>query len=111
MAQEIMLKFIDGSSSECEVTGRTKGDQQEFYIPLSSLRCGSLELEGRYEENHYVNVIEVGEDYAVVEVSHHWGGTKDGPYKVRLGEKPVSCSYYFGEWNYYYSLSIQCEDK
>lgn len=107
MAQEITLKFVDGSSSECEVTGREKGDEQTFYIPLSSLKCGSLELEGRYEENHYVNVIEVGEDYAVVEVSHRWGSTKDGPYKVCLGEKSVGCSYYFGEWNYYYSLSLE----
>ena len=107
MAQEIMLKFVDGSSSECEVTGREKGDEQTFYIPLSSLKCGSLELEGRYEENHYVNVIEVGDDYAVVEVSHRWGSTKDGPYKVCLGENSKRCSYYFGEWNYYYSLSLE----
>lgn len=110
MAREIMLKFVDSSSSTCEVTGREKGDRQEFYVPLASLQCGSLDFENRYEDNHSVKVLEVGKDYVVVEVLHRWGGTKDGPYTIALNGKPLSSSYYFGEWSYSYEVAIICKE-
>ena len=111
MAREIMLRIIDGDSKTNEVTGDDMGVEQTFYIPFSSLQCGYLELDAKYDLNHSFSVTEIGENYAMIEVKHRWGSTKDGPYKVCLGEEAKRCNYYFGEWNYYYSLSIQYEDK
>ena len=106
MAREIMLKIIDGDYKVNEVTGDDMGGEQTFYIPFSSLQCSRLELDAKYDLNHSFTVTEIGEDYAMIEVAHRWGSTTDGPYKVCLDEEAKRCSYYFGEWNYYYSLSI-----
>ena len=111
MAREIMLKIVDGDSKTNEVTGDDMGGEQTFYIPFSSLKCGRLELNAKYDLNHSFTVTEIGEDYAMIEVKHRWGSTIDGPYKVCLDEQAKRCSYYFGNWNYYYSLSIEWHIK
>ena len=111
MSKEITLKIVDGDSKTNEVTGDDMGGEQVFHIPFSSLHCGSLGFDAKYELNHSFTVTEIGEDYAIIEVKHRWGSTIDGPYEVRLGEKSKRCSYYFGEWNYYYSLSVLWHTK
>ena len=37
MARSLMLKFVDGSSKECEVTGRNMGGTTTYYKPLWAL--------------------------------------------------------------------------
>ena len=107
MAREIMLKIVDGDEKTNEVTGEDMGGEQTFYIPFSSLQCGRLELDAKYDLNHSFTVTERGMDYAMIEVKHRWGSTTDGPYAARFGEKAKRCNYYFGEWNYYYSPSLE----
>ena len=42
MAKILTLEFVDGSSKECEVTGREMGDESVYYVPLSSLKPGII---------------------------------------------------------------------
>lgn len=107
MAKTLMLKFIDGTSKECEVTGREMGGEDVYYMPLSSLKLGRViwDSDKNIHMNHYVEVCELGADYVVVDVIT-WRGTKfGGPYKLYANNE-VNDNYYFGEWNYYYSVSL-----
>ena len=48
----------------------------------------------------------LGADFVVVEV-YNWRGNKlGGPYKLYAGDKKGG-SYYFGEWSYSYSVSLE----
>lgn len=40
MSKILMLKFVDGTSKECEVTGREMGGDDVYDKPLSSLEYG-----------------------------------------------------------------------
>ena len=42
MSKILMLKFVDGTSKECEVTGREMGGDDVYYMPLSSLELGRV---------------------------------------------------------------------
>ncbi|MBQ8482753.1 MAG: hypothetical protein IJ504_00440 [Bacteroidales bacterium] len=104
MAKVLTLKFVDGSYKECEVTGRIMGGENVYYRPLSSLTKGCIGWDSGAEPDHNVYVLEVGEDYVVVEVKG-WGREKTGPYTLYEGvEKRYS--YMFGEWSYHFSVSL-----
>lgn len=112
MAKTLTLKFIDGSSKECEVTGRAMGGEDVYYKPFSSLKLGTVNWDTNesIHANHHVNICELGEDYVVVDVIS-WRGTKSGgPYKLHAGSVENG-DYWFGEWEYYYSVSlVWCEN-
>lgn len=106
MSKILMLKFVDGTSKECEVTGREMGGDDVYYMPFSSLELGRVPWNNNDTYmNHYVEVCELGADFVVVEV-YNWRGNKMGaPYKLYAGDKKGG-SYYFGEWSYSYSVSL-----
>ena len=109
MAKVLTVKFIDGSYKECEVTGRDMGGEDVYYKPMHSITKGTI----KWTENkssslgHRVNVVEIGEDYLTVDVTN-WRGINhfSAPRKLTLGGGKLGESYYFGEWNYYYSLEL-----
>ena len=105
MAKTLTLKFVDGSSKECEVTGRDMGDEYVDYMPFSSLKPGRVNFNTNRAIGHHVKVHEVGEDFAVVEVFSWRGGSVGGPYKLYEGDDKGH-SYMFGEWSYYFSVSL-----
>lgn len=104
MAKVLTLKFVDGSYKECEVTGRSMGGQNVYCRPLSSLKKGCIGWESGPTPDHNVYVLEVGEDYVVVEVKG-WGREKIGPYTLYEGTEK-GYSYMFGEWSYNFSVSL-----
>lgn len=108
MSQQVLtLKFIDGSSKECEVTGRMMGGDDCFYMPLSSVPLGRIkwDTDRDINMNHFVNVVEKGEDYLVVEV-FDWRGNKQGSTLTLTAGTQKSYGYYFGEWEYHYSVEL-----
>ena len=107
MSKILMLKFVDGTSKECEVTGREMGGDDVYYMPFSSLELGRVAWNNNDTYmNHYVEVCELGADFVVVEV-YNWRGNKSGgPYKLYAGNKKGG-NYYFGEWCYSYSVSLE----
>lgn len=106
MTKILMLKFVDSTYKECEVTGRDMGGDDVYYMPLSSLKLGRVAWDTNNNHiNHYVEVCEMGADFVVVEV-YNWRGNKlGGPYKLYAGDEKGG-SYYFGEWSYGYSVSL-----
>lgn len=105
MAKTLTLKFVDGSSKECEVTGRDMGDENVYYAPLSSLKPGIVNFNQNRTIEHHIKVHEVGKDFAVVEVVSWRGHNVGGPYKLYEGIEKGH-SYMFGEWSYYFSVSL-----
>ena len=54
-----MLKFVDSTYKECEVTGRDMGGDDVYYMPLSSLKLGRVACNTNNNYiNHYVEVCE-----------------------------------------------------
>lgn len=112
MEKTLMLKFIDGTYKECEVTGRDMGGEDVYYMPLSSLKLGIVnwDTDKGFYINHNVEVCELGEDFVVVDVTN-WRGTKlGGPYKLYVGDEGRG-NYWFGEWEYHYSVSLVWYEK
>lgn len=104
MAVELVLRFVDSSYKECEVTGRDMGGDDLFEIPLSSLKCGVVDWAQKYIPNHSVHIQEVGSDYVVAHVTTVSRSVL-GPKTIHIGEK-WNCNYMFGEWSYGFTLTL-----
>lgn len=106
MERTLSLKFVDGSSKECEVTGREMGGSNVYIKPLSSLKKGRIDWGDNRHADHSVHVLEKGEDYVVVKVKNFIGHEVGGPYELYAGVKK-GCSYMFGEWSYSFYVSLE----
>lgn len=111
MAKVLTLKFIDGSWKENEVTGKDMGGEDLFFIPLSKLSLGRIkwDVDKYIYLHHFIDVLEVGDNYVELSVTS-WQGTDWGTYKLYNGDKK-RCSYYFGEWNYYFVVELLMKDE
>ncbi|MBE6196288.1 MAG: hypothetical protein E7137_04245 [Rikenellaceae bacterium] len=109
MADNRILKLVDSSYKECEVTGRDMGGDDLYEIPVANLKLGYIDWAQSKRPNHNVNVIEIGEDYITLSITNV-SRSVNGPYTLRVGEKK-SYSYYFGEWSYGYTISVEEGDK
>lgn len=109
MADNRILKLVDSSYKECEVTGRDMGGDDIYEIPIANLQPGYIGWPQSGRPNHDVEVIKVGEDYITLSITNVARST-NGPYTLRVGEKK-SDSYYFGEWSYGYTVSVEEGDE
>ena len=110
MADNRILKLVDSSYKDCEVTGRDMGGDDIYEIPIANLQPGYIGWPQSGRPNHGVEVITVGEDYITLSITNVARSTKNGPYTLRVGEKK-SYSYYFGEWSYGYTVSVEEGDE
>ena len=110
MNENIILKFVDSSSKENEVTGDMMGGRYEYEIPVEGLRIGTITWpqHSYHRPDHYVEVVGIGKGVVKVKVRHS-NGNVDGPYEVTLEQK-ASSNYYFGEWNYGYTVALEKAD-
>ena len=102
MEDNRILKFVDSSYKECEVTGRDMGGDDCYEMPVKDLKIGRVNWpnEKRYT-NHSVYITEITEETVAVEVYHvSRNSTK---LVLRRGDKKTY-SYMFGEWSYGYTL-------
>ena len=104
MKNNVILKLVDSSSKECEVTGRMMGGDYTYEIPISLLVVGPVKWPQKREPDHIVVVKEIREDSIEIAV-RNVAGTYE-PYTLRLGEKAAS-GYEFGEWCYSYSVTLE----
>ena len=105
MADNRILKFIDSSYKECEVTGRDMGGDYEYEIPVESLALGSVKWPQNRIPDHGVYIIEIADDCIKVEVfnvSHRCSEH----FTLYRGEKKRR-SYMFGEWSYGYTIWVE----
>ena len=109
MADNRILKLVDSSYKECEVTGRDMGGDDIYEIPIANLQPGYIFWPQRGEPRHSVKVINVGDDYITLSVTGVPRGV-NGPYTLRIGESE-SYSYYFGEWSYGFTISVEERDE
>jgi hypothetical protein len=109
MARSLMLKFVDGSSKECEVTGRNMGGTTTYYKPLWALKKGEVDWASKSSPDHTVIVKELDNDKVVVDVKNNRGNLCGGPYKLYVGNES-SYSYMFGEWSYFFRLTLEWGD-
>ena len=109
MADNRILKLVDSSYKECEVTGRDMGGDDIYEIPIANLQPGYIVWPQRGEPGHSVKVINVGDDYITLSVTGV-PRSVNGPYTLRVGESK-SCSYYFGEWSYGFTISVEERDE
>lgn len=104
MKNNVILKLVDSSSKECEVTGRMMGGDDTYEIPVSLLEVGLVKWPQKGKPDHVVVVKEIGEDSIEIAV-RSVSGTYE-PYTLRLGEKAAS-GYAFGEWCYGYTVTLE----
>ena len=109
MADNRILKLVDSSYKECEVTGRDMGGDDIYEIPIANLQPGYIVWPQRGEPGHSVKVINVGDDYITLSVTGV-SRSVNGPYTLRVGESKSS-SYYFGEWSYGFTISVEERDE
>lgn len=109
MADNRILKLVDSSYKECEVTGRDMGGDDIYEIPIANLQPGYILWPQRGEPGHSVKVINVGDDYITLSVTNI-SRSVNGPYTLRVGESKSS-SYYFGEWSYGFTISVEERDE
>jgi len=107
MKNNLILRLVDSSSKECEVTGRMMGGDDVYEIPISGLKLGSVNWPQRGDPDHTVHVLSVGKDVVKVDV-RTVSGHLDGPFELHVGDKKSSY-YCFGEWSYGYTVSLICE--
>ena len=104
MAEELVLRFVDSSYKECEVTGRDMGGDDTFEKPLSTLKRGCVEWGGRFDPNHSVCIQSVDDDSVEVSVTTVSRNVL-GPKRLGVGET-WRYSYMFGEWSYGFTLTL-----
>jgi hypothetical protein len=104
MKNNVILKLVDSSSKECEVTGRMMGGDYTYEIPVSLLVVGLVKWPQKGEPDHAVVVKGIGEDSIEIAV-RNVAGTYE-PYTLRLGEK-AALGYAFGEWSYGYTVTLE----
>ena len=104
MKDNLILKLVDSSEKECEVTGRLMGGKDEYEIPVSVLKPGVLKWPQGGDPDHSINIIAVGEDFVKLSVRNVAGTWEE--YTLHVGEK-ASSGYMFGEWSYSYRVTIE----
>lgn len=110
MNENLILKFVDSSSKENEVTGDMMGGTYEYEIPVEGLKNGTIAWpqHSYHRPDHYVDVLAVGKGVVKVKV-RHFNGNEDGPYEITF-EHEVSSHYCFGEWSYGYRVALEKAD-
>lgn len=106
MKDNVILKLVDSSEKECEVTGRMMGGDDVYEIPVSQLIPGNglLKWPQQGEPDHSIIIKEVGDDYVLLTVRTVSGTWYE--YTLHIGEK-ASSGYCFGEWSYGYVISLE----
>ena len=104
MKNNVILKLVDSSSKECEVTGRMMGGDDVYEIPVSLLVPGFVKWPQKGNPDHSIVVDAIGEDFVQIKV-RDVAGTYN-PYTLRLGERATS-RYEFGEWGYGYTVTLE----
>lgn len=104
MKDNLILKLVDSSSKECEVTGRMMGGTDVYEIPVSQLKPGLLKWPQNDEPDHSINIIAVGEDFVKLSVRNMAGTWEE--YTLHFGET-ASSGYMFGEWSYSYRVTLE----
>ena len=104
MKNNLILKLVDSSSKENEVTGEMMGGSDVYEIPVSKLKPGLLKWPQEGDPDHSINIIAVGEDFVKLSV-RNVAGTWD-EYTLHVGEK-ASSGYMFGEWSYSYKVTLE----
>lgn len=104
MKNNLILKMVDGSYKECEVTGRDMGGMEEYEIPFHELKPGFVRWPQAGIPNHSVEIGEVGEDFVVARI-YHVAGQSEPWATIHAGES-VSTDYWFGEWSYSCTLTL-----
>lgn len=109
MANHLLLKLLDGSSKECEVTGREMGGEKIYEIPLALLKPGLLEWPTNLNHpSHSIIVEETGEDYVKLRVGNV--ARSYTTYTLHCGDSESS-RYCYGEWSYWYRISLEEADE
>lgn len=107
MKDNLILKLVDSSSKECEVTGRMMGGDDVYEIPVSQLKPGLLKWPQGGDPDHSINIIAVGKDFVKLSVRNVSGTWEE--YTLHLGETAAS-GYMFGEWSYSYRVTLEGAD-
>ena len=68
MKNNLILKLVDSSEKECEVTGRMMGGDDVYEIPVSNLKLGLLKWPQGGNPDHSINIIAVGDDFVKLSV-------------------------------------------
>lgn len=105
MNENLILKLVDSSDKENEVTGERMGGNYVYEIPVAGLRIGWVKWPSRRSPDHAVNVTSIGKGVIHFTVRTA-SGNINGPYELKLGEK-VSSGYCFGDWDYGYTLTLE----
>lgn len=104
MKNNLILKLVDSSEKECEVTGRMMGGDDVYEIPVSNLKLGLLKWPQGGNPDHSINIIAVGDDFVKLSVRNVAGTWEE--YTLHVGEK-ASSGYMFGEWSYSYRVTLE----
>lgn len=105
MNENLVLKLVDSSSKENEVTGDMMGGDYVYEIPVAGLRIGFVKWPQSRQPDHSVQVVGIGKNVIKV-IVHTASRNQEGPYEIHLGEK-ASSHYCFGEWSYGYTVSLE----
>ena len=104
MKNNLILRLIDSSSKECEVTGRMMGGDDVYEMPVSKLKPGWVQWPQTRHPDHSVTILTIGDDFVEFTV-RDVAGSVNGPYTIHVGEKKSS-RYEFGEWAYGYTVTL-----
>ena len=103
MKNNLILRLVDSSSKECEVTGRMMGGNDVYEIPVTKLKLGFVDWPQNGRPDHSINILAIGENSVKLSVRSVSGSWNE--YTLQLGEK-ASSSYCFGEWSYGYTVTL-----
>lgn len=104
MNETLILRLVDSSSKECEVTGDLMGGDDVYEIPVSKLKPGWVKWPQEGHPDHSVTIVSIGNDFVELTI-RDVSGSIDGPYTLHVGEEKTS-RYEFGEWGYGYTVSL-----
>ena len=105
MNNNIILRLIDSSQKECEVTGREMGGENIFETPVSNLTTGTVRWPQKQEPNHSIHINKICSDYIVLSV-RSVSGAMSNPITLHPGEIYKYGWYSFGEWSFSYEVSL-----
>ena len=104
MNETLILRLVDSSSKECEVTGDLMGGDDVYEIPVSKLKPGWLEWPQKRLPDHSITIVSIGDGFVELTI-RDVSGSVNGPYTLHVGEEKHS-RYEFGEWGYGYTVSL-----
>lgn len=105
MNDKLILRLIESSHKECEVTGRDMGGESCYETPFSNITTGMVRWPQKSTPDHIVNINEIGKDHIVLTV-RTIPGTVSHPITLRSGDTYDYGWYSFGEWSYSYKVSL-----